>query len=49
VFCGLTCLQAFTSLLKGIFEVNHGDLIFIRDLYDPELEHDIMGAWVNDW
>jgi hypothetical protein len=45
----LTFLQVFTFLFKGIFKIDHGDLIFIRDMYDPDPEHNIMGRWINDW
>ena len=49
MFSYLNYLQAFTFLLKGIFKINHGDLVYIRDMHDPDPEHDIDGAWINDW
>jgi hypothetical protein len=35
--------------LQGIFEIDHGDLVFIRDMHDPDPENDILGGWVSDW
>jgi hypothetical protein len=48
MFWHLTFLQAFTFLFRGIFKIDHGDLTFIRDMYDPDPEHDIMGGWINN-
>jgi hypothetical protein len=35
--------------LQGIFKIDHGNLVFIRDMHDLDPENDILGGWVSDW
>ncbi|KAF8226626.1 hypothetical protein L208DRAFT_1499083 [Tricholoma matsutake] len=58
---GLEALEAFEASLEvplglndsvsnlGIFEIDHDDLVFIRDMQDPNPEKDVLGGWVSDW
>ncbi|KAF8220257.1 hypothetical protein L208DRAFT_1334913, partial [Tricholoma matsutake] len=58
---GLEALEAFKASLEvplgpndsvsnlGIFEIDHDDLIFIRNMQDPNPEKDVLGGWVSDW
>ncbi|KAF8225513.1 hypothetical protein L208DRAFT_1305952, partial [Tricholoma matsutake] len=58
---GLEALEAFKASLEvplgpnnsvsnlGIFEIDHDDLIFIRDMQDPNPEKDVLGGWVSNW
>lgn len=35
-----------SGLLSGLLELNHGDVIFVRDKHRPEAENDIPIGWV---
>jgi hypothetical protein len=46
------CSNFFCSRLQwfeGIFEIDHDNLVFIRDMQDPDPENDVLGGWVSDW
>ncbi|KAF8238223.1 hypothetical protein L208DRAFT_1243319 [Tricholoma matsutake] len=58
---GLKALETFEASLEvplgpdksasnlGIFEIDHDNLVFIRDMHDLDPENNVLGGWISNW